>query len=221
MLTYAVALVAVMPAKAALTLTGSPVLWSDVAGSAWNGEIALRDRVRVGWDAVPLRSLTQLALAADVMVEGRDTDVTGRGRMRPGSVVLEEMTGVAGWPLFAAAAPNLPFECDVEVRVDVELMAFGGDRQGIEGNLASGPGTCTASLLGVSSAPATLPALVAEATRNDAASRVVLAPRDNRGDRLAEATLTRGGRLSLTVLPAGSALLPGGFVPATSFDAQL
>lgn len=220
-LTYAVALIAAMPARAALVLTQAPALWSDVAGSAWTGQVALRDRVRLAWDADALRSIGAAALAADVAVSGPETDVNGRARLRPGSVVLENLTGVAGWPLITAVAPNLAFACDVDVRVDVDRLAFGGDRQGVEGDLATGPGVCRPTITAVSSAPANLPPLVAQATRNEAASRLVLTPRDNRAERLAEATLTRTGRLSLTVLPAGSALLPGGFVGPTQLETQL
>ncbi len=220
-LTYLLALAALLPARAALALSGAPPVWSDVAGRAWNGEIAVRDRLRIGWRGDAVRSIGRAALAADVQVSAAGTVLDGRARARPGWAVVEDLTGAAGWPLLAAFAPGLPFSCDIDMRVDVERLSLGADRIGVEGDVSSGAGPCTPVLAGLSSTGVALPALTATASRNDAVSTVTLAPRDDRAQPLLNATVTRGGRLSASVTPAGSALLPGGGVLPTTFEGQL
>ena len=205
---FAAGLVITMPAKAALTLTGAPEVWSDVAGSAWRGEVAFADRLRAGWRADWLGSLLSASLAADLALTAPATDVRGQARLRPGSVVIERLQGAAGWPLAAALVPAMPFACDVDMRVDLRRAAFGGSRPGIEGEVVSGAGPC-ASTGGPAMAPPALPALIATATRNDAGSTIVITRRDNRADEFARIVVPPSGRSRVSLSPSTSALLAG------------
>lgn len=219
-LSYVAALLAFMPARAALQASAAPVVWSDVAGTAWDGEVALRDRVRLGWTADPLRSATAFGLAGDVGVQAAGTDLSGRARLRPGSVLVEGLSGRAGWTLVSALSPGLPLTCDLSLQMNVERLAFGGAAAGLVGTASSAGGSCSPTR-GVGIVSARVPALVATAAANDAASTVVLSPRDGRGSPLMQATLTRSGALAVQVTPAGAALVPGAFVGPVSLETQL
>ena len=208
--TYALALVATLPARVALDWAGAPGLSQGAVGTAWNGEAALGNGVVAAWKVSPLRSIVQLSLAADVSVRGPDTELAGEARVRPGRLVLAGLQGRAGWGLVDALAPKLPFSCEVSLRVDLPRAVLAGRRSEAQGQLTSGPGACRSK---TGDATSLVPTMRAVASVTPGGFSAWASPEANPGARWAQATLTRQGRLVLDVTATGAAALPAGAVP--------
>jgi hypothetical protein len=213
---YALAMVASMPAGVAFS--NRP--WrTGIAGTIWNGEVGVAGGSKVEWNWAPLRSLTSLAFAADWKASGPDTDMGGRGLVRFGRTVLEQVSGSAHASLLQALQPNLPFTCDMVMQTQFDRIAIGGSDQMVEGKLTTDPGTCTAKASGTA---VPVPALLLTAEKIGTTTRIRIAPSEQRRQTLIDATLSDDGLLSLRLTADGARLLPFIGMPAgASIGGQL
>ncbi len=192
---YLLGLILYLPAEAAVGRDRQAV------GTVWKGEAALEPGFALGWTVHPLRSVVSLAPAGAVTVRGPDTAIAGDALWRSGALVLEQAEGAGSLRLISAMAPGLPFACDGEMTLSATDLAIGGGRTG-QGRLRTGPATCAGAGL-VTTPPPMTGDLVSDA---DGASLALRGPDDAE---LVRARVTRDRVLSLTVTPAGAAVLPG------------
>lgn len=205
---YALAMLATMPAS--VFLKNRP--WrTGVAGTVWNGEVGVAGGSKFEWSWAPLRSLTSLAFAADWKATGPDTDMGGRGLMRFGRTMLDDVSGSAHGSLLRALQPNLPFTCDLVMQLQFAKIAIGGSGQAIDGKLTTDPGTCTAKNGGT---PIAVPALLLTAEKTGNATRIRITPATQRRQTLVDATLGEDGKLSFRMTPDGARILPFTGMPA-------
>lgn len=199
---YALAMVASMPAGVAF----SKRPWrTGIAGTVWNGQVGVAGGSKVEWNWAPLRSLTSLAFAADWKASGPDTDMGGRGLVRFGRTVLDQVSGSAHASLLRALLPSLPFTCDLVMQTEFDKIAIGGSGQLIQGKLTSDPGTCAPNRGG---AAVPVPALLLTAEKIGTTTRIRIAPATQRRQTLVDATLSEDGALSLRMTPDGARVLP-------------
>ncbi len=205
---YALAMIATMPAGVAF---GNRPWRTGIAGTVWNGEVGVAGGTRIEWHWAPLRSLTSLAFAADWKAAGPDTDMGGRGLVRFGRTVLDQVSGSAHASLLDALQPGLPFTCDLVMQSEFDRIAIGGSDQRIDGKLTTDPGTCTPKGGG---AAVPVPALLLTAEKIGTQTRIRIAPAAQRRQTLVDATLGEDGALSLRVTDDGARLLPFIGLPA-------
>lgn len=205
---YALAMFATMPAS--VFLKNRP--WrTGIAGTVWNGEVGIAGGSTFEWNWAPLRSLTSFAFAADWKATGPDTDMGGRGLMRFGRTVLDDVSGRAHSSVLQALQPNLPFTCDLVMQLQFAKIAIGGGDQAIDGTLRTEPGTCAAKNGG---APTAVPALLLTAEKVGTETRIRIAPATQRRQTLMDATLSEDGQLSFRMTADGARILPFTGMPA-------
>ena len=205
---YLIALFATAPAR---LIAGGGAGVQTVSGTVWAGEAALAGGHSASWTWSPLGSLFKLGFAADVRLEGPDTDLTAEALIRPGTRALTDVRGVADGSLINALFPRFPFACDFTMRFALDRLATGGQQPGAQGTVRTTGGTC--GLPGAApGATRPLPPLVATSSINDAGSTGWLAPQGERGRRLATWSSTPTAALAVQITPEGAALLPGGGV---------
>lgn len=205
---YALAMLATMPAS--VFLKNRP--WrTGVAGTVWNGEVGVAGGSKFEWNWAPLRSLTSLAFAADWKATGPDTDMGGRGMMRFGRTVLDDVSGSAHSSLLQALQPNLPFSCDLVMQLQFAKITIGGSGQAIDGKLTTDPGTCTPKGGGATTA---VPSLLLTAEKIGTATRIRITPTAQRRQLLMDATLGEDGKLSFRMTADGARILPFTGMPA-------
>jgi hypothetical protein len=182
----------------------------EAVGTVWKGTAGLEPGFAVGWAVRPLDSIAAFAPEVDLDVQGPDTAVAGKAAWTSGSLVLRDIRGVASLRLLAAAVPALPFACDGQATIRTTNLALGSGGTG-DGLLRTGPSVCAAS-----GTTAALPPLTAQA-RSDAQS-FGLTARDPAGTELLVVSGARGNGFSVTVTPAGAAVLPG--MSATTIEVR-
>lgn len=212
---YVVAMIATTPAG--VVFSNRP--WrTGIAGTVWNGEVGIVGGTKVEWHWAPLRSLTSLGFAADWTATGPDTDLGGRGMLRFGRTVLDNVSGSAHASLLNALQPNLPFTCDLVMQTEFPRIAIGGSDQMIDGKLTTDAGTCTAK----GGAPVPVPSLRLTAEKIGTSTRIRIAPAAQRLQTLVDATLSEDGALTLRMTPEGGRVLPFmGMPPGVSIAGQL
>ncbi|WGM47928.1 hypothetical protein KOAAANKH_02814 [Brevundimonas sp. NIBR10] len=204
LVTFLLALVVTMPAAMLFKLAGMNA--PDAVGTIWKGEAAIGDQTAVSWRVRPVSSLLRFGIVSDVQMRGGTTDLVATGLWRPGAVRLEEMSGLAGPGLTDTLTGDLPIRCDLTFVVDMDRIVLAGRRSGAEGRVRSGPGSCSArDLVGAGSLP--VPAMTGQSTMDVNGTSAWLSSSSAQG-RLAQLTIDRQGRLKVTVLDAGAAILP-------------
>lgn len=205
---YALAMLATMPAS--VFFKNRP--WrTGVAGTVWNGEVGIAGGSKFEWNWAPLRSLTSFAFAADWKATGPDTDMGGRGLLRFGRTVFDDVSGSAHSSVLQALQPNLPFTCDFVMQLEFAKIAIGGSGQAIDGKLTTDPGTCTPKSGGAATA---VPSLLLTAEKIGTATRIRITPAAQRRQLLMDATLSEGGKLSFRMTQDGARILPFTGLPA-------
>lgn len=204
---FAICLLLTLPASALLGAAGAPVSMRNAVGTIWSGEAAIGTRAAVSWRFAPLRSILSLGIASDISIRGDGTDINGRALWRPGRLLLERVSGMAGPGLVDPMIKDLPFTCDVAFSVDLDRVVLAGRRSGVTGAVRSGPGACAAKN-GLDATPAPLPALIGRAVINDNGSEAWFAAASDPNKRLAQMTIDETGRLTAAVLDAGALILP-------------
>lgn len=205
---FAIMLIATLPANVILSITGAPQSTRNAVGTIWSGEAALGPSSAVAWRFAPLRSITSLGLASDLVIRGGGTDLRGQAVWRPGGgLTINNLSGIAAPALVNTLIADLPFSCDLSFSVDLDRLVLAGRRSGADGALRSGPGACTAKN-GFSTAPSPIPALVGQTVMNADGSAGWLAPAATPQQRLAQMTIDREGKLTAGVLAPGALILP-------------
>lgn len=203
---YLIALLATIPAGVFIPASGALL---EVGGTIWHGEAALDGGDRLRWRFAPLRSLINLGFAADWRVEGVATDLGGRAVLRSGGrAALDSISGRAGGALLRAAAPGLPFTCELDLQLDVPTLKLGGGDQRAAGEIRSDAGSCRPTVVPAAS-PTAVPPLILVAEPDARRGTIFsIAPLGQRRTRLVEGALARDGRLSVTIGRGGAAALP-------------
>ena len=201
--TYALALLATLPARLVVPRTG---LVEDVAGTVWEGSAALTGGHALRWYWSPLGSLGSGSVAADWTLDGPDTVLTGVGHWRPGGTNIDQVAGRAGWALVGIAAPALPLTCDSVLT----LRNASGAADRFAGEFSSSAGHCGPRGT-VPSAPVVR--LLGLAIDDGRVSRLSLTPWTARNLPLINVTLSRDRTLIVEVTPAGAAQLGGTLPP--------
>jgi hypothetical protein len=155
-----------------------------------------------------MASIANLGFATHLEVVGADTELKGMAVLRPGSIVIKDLTGNASASLVSALAPTLPFVCDFPMRVNIERLAFGSSAPGAAGEITSNAGSCANRNTGFSGSTP-VPPLVAEGATNIGGSNGWVAVRGNRAERLISFAVTPSGETSITTSPTASTLIPG------------
>lgn len=197
----AVALVAALPARFVV----DPGAGWDVAGTVWNGEAVLGGAYRLAWRWAPLRSLAALSFAADVRLTGAGTDIAGSAIRGWGRTRFDGLSGSADGALAAALAPGLPFACDVGLQIDLPRLVLDGAASSAVGEIRSGSGSC--GLVGEAGSVAVPPLLATMRTGVGGSTVAQVAPVGQARLHWVDGAIA-GGRLVVTVTPAGGAALP-------------
>lgn len=176
-----------------------------IGGTIWRGEAALAGGDRLEWRWAPLRTLANLAFAADFTVEGDGTGFGGRALLGASSVRLDDVSGTGDARLLRALAPGLGFTCRMPLAIALDRVNLGGGRRTIAGRIASEAGTCQAKA-GGTVVPVGPLVLSAEALGRDTAASI--APAGQRRRALATMTLAEDGRAVMAVTADGAATLP-------------
>ena len=201
--------------QAGLLDTG-PLSTSRLSGTVWQGRMQIDGGHEVTGTALPGASLWKFGLAADWRLAGPGTDLAGRVVMYPGGVDLGPLSGVASWPVIAAAMPGLPFSCTGQARfAAVDLQISGPDRTGA-GTVTAPASACTR--LDGQTEPVPVPALHAKISTENDAVQVLLTPQDGARVALLTARLTTADRVVVTIHRDGAKLVPG--MPSTA-DSEL
>ncbi|MBJ7484970.1 hypothetical protein [Brevundimonas sp.] len=204
LVTFSLALLVTMPAALLFKLAGLNA--ANAVGTIWKGEAAIGGQTAVAWRVRPVSSLLRFGIVSDVQMRGGTTDLTATGLWRPGTVRLEEMSGLAGPGLIDTLTKDLPIRCDLTFMVELDRIVLAGRRSGAEGRVRSGAGTCAArNLVGAGSLP--VPPMSGQSTMDVNGTSAWLSSNAAQG-RLARMTIDREGRLKVTVLDAGAAILP-------------
>lgn len=201
---YVLSLVATAPARVVERFVALPAPVEALGGTVWNGSARLAGAHRVEWRFDPRASLPALALRFDVSASGPRTRLSGVASLAPGGVEMRAVTGRAGWPLARVFAPDLAVDCTPLVTVDLQRVRVSREGIGAAGTIRTGEGEC----IPPSGAAIPVPALRADLSMTDAASRAVLT-RAEGGEPLAEAEVEGATWLRATVYPAGARLVPG------------
>lgn len=199
---YAVALIWTMPASVAL---GNRPWRTGVSGTVWNGEAGIAGGSVLSWHWAPLRSLTSLGFAVDWHMTGVDTDLGGRALMRPGSMIVDALSGRTDATILQAIQPNLPFTCRMTMQAEFPRAVLGGSGQQAEGQLLTDAGTCQPKAGG---AATDVPPLILTADHIGSETRVRLAPSQQRRRTLMTVVLTEAGQVTITMTPDGAQTLP-------------
>ena len=203
---YLIALLAATPAGLFVP-GGGPLI--DVDGTIWRGEAALEGGDRLSWRFAPLRSLVNLGFAADWRVTGTTTDLGGRAVLRSGGrAALDTVSGRAGGALLRAAAPGLPFACEMDLQIDVPRLELGGSDQRVRGEIRSDAGSCRPKSDPLAPSTPVPPLILTAAPDARRGSSFTIAPLGQRRIRLVDGALSRDGRLSITIDRAGAKALP-------------
>ena len=196
MAAYLLALVATIPARLVSPLP-------DATGTIWHGEVPLGSN-RLEWRWAPLGSLARLGFATDFTVTGPDTSLAGHSLLRPGRMILENVSGSAdGALLDAVARPS--FACSVRMQIDIRQVSIGGGDRGAQGRIRGDPGVCQAF---GDAPPRAIPALSLDITQTPGVAVINLAPRGRRSVPFLVGGLETDGHLRLIVTAEGAAALP-------------
>lgn len=205
---YALALIATLPARLLLERADEPEIWLAVSGTVWSGEAALSQGHAVRWRWAPLASIANLSFSTHLEIIGANTALKGVAAWRPSGIVITGLNGNASASLVSALAPTLPFVCDFPMRVNIDRLAFGGSAPGAAGEVLGSAGSC-GSRHSAFSTSTTVPPLIGQATTNVSGSNGWIAPRGNQTEKLISFAVTPSGQTSITVSPPASALMPG------------
>lgn len=209
-----------MPAGFAARLAGfpdtGPLAADRFEGTVWEGRMQIDGRHDLTWSLQSARSLWSFGFAADWHLAGPGTDLSGEVVLRPGGIDLGPFSGVAGWPLVAAAMPGLPISCTGAAK-------FAAVKVVVDGAVRSGAGTATTpegecARIDGGTGPVPTPALHAQIGTEDDAITVLVTPQDGPRVALVTARLTAADRVVVTINRAGAALVPG--MPSTQ-DSEL
>lgn len=174
-------------------------------GTIWHGETSVTSGKRLAWTWAPLRSIAGLAFVVEWRMTGPNTDMAGLAGLRPGRVMLEQVSGKADGALLALAG-NLPLSCDFPMHVRLDEVVLGGGTRAMLGEIRTDAGNCRANGTTISRS---VPPLIATAERRaHGVSEVRLTPIGQSRELLLAARLTPEGQFSLRLTPAGAAMLP-------------
>jgi len=201
---YGLSLVATAPAAVIDRFVERPAQVEALGGTIWNGETLLTGGHRVAWRLDPRGSLSAWALRFDVVASGPDTRLTALVDVAPRTVTLRDVSGRAGWQAVRAFAPGVALDCTPVASVDLREVVVARDVLGMDGTIRTTEGTCQPP----SREAVPVPALLAQASRTDADSRIVLT-REGDPELLAEAVIEGATWLRATAFPAGARLVPG------------
>lgn len=208
---FAISLIWYMPVRFVAHQAGfpdsGPMATSRLSGTVWKGQMQIDGGHEVTWMAQTGASLWAFGFAADWKLIGPGTDLAGKIVLRPGDVDLGPMSGVAAWPLVAAALPGLPIACTGQARLAaVEVRLNRAERSG-SGTATTSEAEC-ARLDGLT-AGVPAPALHAQITTLPEAVQLLVTPQNGARVPLITALLTQEHRLVITIHREGAALVPG------------
>ena len=187
-----------------------------LSGTIWQGRMLVDGGHEATWTLRAADSLWALGLAADWRVAGPGTDLAGSVVLRRDGIDLGPLSGVAAWPLVAAAMPGLPISCTGQARFAAVNLQVDKDLRLGSGTVTTDAGDCTRRD-GASDLVPT-PALHAQISTLDGAIEVLITPQDGPRVALVTARLTAEDRVVVTIHSAGAELVPG--MPSTQ-DSEL
>lgn len=200
-LIYVAALVATMPANALRDFVTIPPQVTALYGTIWHGRAELTGGYAVDWDNIPT-DLIMLRGTVAATVQGADTQLRGTVRITPWSASVHNLTGRAGAGLLRLVPGLLIENCTTQAVVDVTRLALARTWAAAEGQVDVGAGDCMETNGRTNPVPAL--ALTLGTVGRDATAVL------KTGDvTLADVTVSGDHRLSVTVQPEGSALVPG------------
>lgn len=200
---YGGALVVTAPASVLSRVVEIPPTVTGLAGTVWQGQAVVAGGIAAAWQVDIFGSLQSGALVADWTLTGADSRLSGRASGAPGRAEVTDVSGVAGWSLLAAAMTDLPAQCNLSARVEIEKAKLGPGVVSGRGKLTSPPMVC-ATEAGEISVPATTTTL----TPIEGGVRLVAETRED-GVRLGSVDLLARGWMIATLEPAGAQLIPG------------
>ena len=205
-----------MPARFVAQHMRLPVMLDQVSGTVWNGTAELDHAHSVTWETAGLASLRQKAMVVNWRITGPGTDLAGRIAVpvppRRDRATLDTVRGRIGWPLIAAALPDLPIACEVRADVtDLSITLAPGLRRG-EGKVSAPPAVCTRN--DDAMPPVPTPALSASLTTDADGLMAVVTQTAAPQTPLVTARLTNADHIIVTIHAAGAAMVPG--MPSSS-----
>lgn len=206
-------LIALIPARMVIAETDD----LRVGGTIWRGEAVYASMLRIEWTWSPVSSLANLAFTADWRISGSGTDLAGRASRTEAGYRFAQVRGQADGSLLDLLATPLPMQCRLVADVALDEIVLGGGAQLARGRIRTSPASCATR--GMAARVLTLPAMRAEFTQGQGASRAVLATLAGR-EPMVVIDLPRTGPLMVQLAPHAIYLAPplGGWRYAKSFD---
>lgn len=203
---YGGALLVSAPAAVIGRVTDLPPQVLGMTGTLWQGQALLQDGFAAEWDVDVAASLRALRLMLDWTIIGSDTRLAGRASLSSLDAEVSDIKGVADWTLATALLGELPVQCDLTARVNLDRMAVAPGVLAADGALTIAAGACAAE---PGTAPVDIPALHAKITTFPEGIAVTVARQDTPDVRLGSIEVLTEGRMIATMLPAGARLVPG------------
>ena len=196
---FAVSFAANTPARWVVQRFNLALAEDAVSGTVMHGQIALDGGFVLRWDLRPWASLRGLRLAADVTLQGPQTDIGGPVTMGLASYDIGPVAGTADAQVVGAVFPGVSLRCAGPV-----LAA--GLRVAMTRQTITGAGTLRSDELTCRNAAQAIPPMRLTFTplKTGTVAAVVAGPLP-----VVTATAAGDGRLSVVLHKEGAALIPG------------
>jgi hypothetical protein len=159
-----------------------------------------------------------VGFAADWRMTGPDTSLGGRALLRPGGLVLDEVSGSANGALLDLIG-GMPFSCDFPMQVRLDRIVLGSGDRALLGEIRSDAGNCQAN--GAAAVTQVPPLIATGEPRPRGRTQLSVAPLGRRRTLLVDGQLSADGRMSLRVTPEGAGVLPFGMPGGLSIETEL
>lgn len=210
LIAYIFALIAFIPAEAVLDENDG----FQVGGTIWNGNAVLGGTVQADWAVSPIDSISRLAFSARVRITGGGSDLTGLITQRGEQFGIDNLSGQLGGDTLEALFPRLPVRCSFEGSLRIERLRLGGQGQTAEGQMLTGPVSCTAKQL--AGVPVNFPSLAGRIAPNANESTGSIATTGAQAVSLVEVRLSPKGALS--IWPTQMAITRAPFLAGLRYD---
>lgn len=203
---YAVTLIATVPARSALHFRDVNGIVTDASGTVWHGDARIGAAHDASWHFLPLVSLASASLVWRARFDGADTALTANISVRGSRTRFTRISGAAGWSLFSLAGSAAPAICELSARVTSgEIIVT---RRGVfaEGEAVSAPSSCRTQEGEVFD----LPGLSLRAEPGTEGTRIVINRGSSDGETLAELVLGPEGAAELVLTGEGAKIFRNG-----------
>lgn len=139
---YAVTLIATVPARSVLHFRDANGIIADASGTIWQGHARLGAGHAATWHFQPGASLASASLVWTARLDGADTALTANVSIEGARARASKISGAAGWSLFSLAGGAAPAICELSARVTAGEIIVTRRAVFAEGEAVSAPSGC-------------------------------------------------------------------------------